>query len=116
MTMLLQEDMAMNALHVRAAASRSLPGARQSTVRERAVQGCLAVLALLAVLLGTSQVAADERQLSKRHQLDPAAKVEMNSPDKAMLNRRTGPKGGIKVISDFRAEDLIPDICKGCSS
>jgi hypothetical protein len=80
------------------------------------VQGGLAILTLLAVIFGSIQVAAAERQPSKRSHVDSAAKVEMTSSGSQAPNRKTGPKRTIKVISDFRAEDLIPDICKGCSS
>jgi hypothetical protein len=62
-----------------------------------------------AVLFGTSQIAANERMPFNRHHVDPAAKVGI---DRMTSSRRGTNKREIRVTSDFRAEDLIPDICK----
>lgn len=51
----------------------------------------------------------------KRHHVDPVAKVETISRERAAPGRKATVKRDISATSDFRAEGLIPDICKGCS-
>lgn len=97
-------------------ASGSRPETGKPKERERTTRLILAILTMCAVLFGTSQVAAMERSHSKRHQADPAAKVRMASPDQSTTNRKMIRKRAFSVSSDFRADELIPDICKGCSS
>jgi hypothetical protein len=76
----------------------------------------LAILTSLAVMVATSQAAASVRLVSKRHHADPPAKAETISQERTASRRKATVKRDISATSDFRAEDLIPDICKGCSS
>jgi hypothetical protein len=76
----------------------------------------LAILTSLAMMVATSQAAANVRLASKRHHADPAAKVETISQQRTTSGPKATVKRDISATSDFRAEDLIPDICKGCSS
>jgi hypothetical protein len=74
----------------------------------------LAVLALLAIMSGTSQAAGMERTPPKRHAGSIAAARAM--PLERASSRKVDPGRQFSATSDFRADKLIPDICKGCSS
>ena len=89
---------------------------RKSRPEKRRMGKRLAILTSLAVMVATSQAAANVRLASKRHHADPAAKVETISQERTTSGRKATVKRDISATSDFRAEDLIPDICKGCSS
>lgn len=75
----------------------------------------LAAFAMLAIVFSTSQAAGMERIPSKRH-AQSAAAVQARSSERRMPSRKVSASPAISATSDFRAEDLIPDICKGCSS
>ncbi|MCB1392900.1 MULTISPECIES: hypothetical protein [unclassified Nitrobacter] len=96
--------------------SGSRLGTGKPKERERTTRRILAILTMFAILFGTSQVAAMERPHSTRHQADPAAKVRVVSPDQSTANQKVTRQRAFSITSDFRADELIPDICKGCSS
>jgi hypothetical protein len=73
----------------------------------------LVAFALLVIIFGTSQVAGREQSLQQRS-VQSAAAVQTRPSDLAI--RKVSARRAISATSDFRAEDLIPDICKGCSS
>jgi hypothetical protein len=75
----------------------------------------LAAFAMLAVVFSTNQAAGMERALPKR-QVQPASAAQAKPSDRIKSNRESNARRTISATSDFRAEDLIPDICKGCSS
>jgi hypothetical protein len=75
----------------------------------------LAALALLAIASSTSQAAGVERTPPKRH-VQSIAAAQARPSDRVMPSRKVDPKREFSATSDFRAEELIPDICKGCSS
>jgi hypothetical protein len=74
----------------------------------------LAIFAMLAVVCSTSQAAGMERALPKR-QIQPASAAQAKPSDRIKSNRELNARRTISAASGFRAEDLIPDICKGCS-
>ncbi|HVX76487.1 MAG TPA: hypothetical protein VHB49_10180 [Bradyrhizobium sp.] len=75
----------------------------------------LAAFALLAVVFTTSQVAGMERTSPKRH-VQPAAAVQVKPSERARPSRKVNSTRDVSATADFRADELIPDICKGCSS
>ena len=79
------------------------------------MRGFLAAFVMSALVLSTSQVAGSERPPS-RPAVQSAAAIQMRVSDRTPSNRKNGGKRQFSATTDFRAEDLIPDICKGCSS
>ena len=75
----------------------------------------LAVLALLAITSSTSQVAGMERTTPTWHAQSIVA-GQARPSDRMVSSRKVDPRRQFSATSDFRAEELIPDICKGCSS
>jgi hypothetical protein len=75
----------------------------------------LAAFAVLAIVFSTSQVAGTERMPPKRY-VQSVAAVQAGPSDRARSSRKLDPRREFSATSDFRAEELIPDICKGCSS
>lgn len=94
----------------RAAYSIAPPEAARSPM-----QRLLAALVLFSVLFGASEVAGTER-------IDPKQNVSSNIsvPTKPKLRMMSGrnarPERAISPPETFRAEDIVPDICKGCAS
>lgn len=74
----------------------------------------LAALALLAIASSTSQAAGMERMPPKRHAQSVAA--TQATPFERVSSRKVDPGRQFSATSDFRADKLIPDFCKGCSS
>jgi hypothetical protein len=75
----------------------------------------LPACAILAEIFSTRQVAGQERPQQQRP-FESAAAVQARRFDPAMSGRKVSARHAISATSAFRAEDLIPDICKGCSS
>ncbi len=75
----------------------------------------LAAFAMLAIVFSTSQVAGMERTPPKPN-AQSAQAVQARSSERTMPSRKVSASPSISATSDFRAEDLIPDICRGCSS
>ncbi len=74
----------------------------------------LAASVMSALVWGTSQVAGSEQPPPKR-EVQSVAVSQTRLSDRAPT-RKVGGKRQFSATSDLRAEDLIPDICKGCSS
>ena len=79
------------------------------------MRGFLVVLALLAVTFSTRQVAGMERTTPTWHAQSISA-GQVRPSERLVSSRKVDPRRQFSVTSDFRAEELIPDICKGCSS
>jgi hypothetical protein len=75
----------------------------------------LAALALLAITPNTGPAAGMERTPPKRHS-QSIATVEAKMSNRVVSSRKVDSRRQFSATSDFRAEELIPDICKGCSS
>jgi hypothetical protein len=75
----------------------------------------LTALALLAITSSTSQAAGMERTLPKRHAQSIAA-AQARPPDRVVSSRKVDPGRQFSATSEFRADEIVPDICKGCSS
>jgi hypothetical protein len=67
---------------------------------------------LFALMVSTNPAASKERLVHKRH-VQSAGSVQTKPNDRT---KSVQSGGAIGLTSRFRAEDLIPDICKGCSS
>jgi hypothetical protein len=79
------------------------------------MRGFLVALAVSALVFSTSQAAGSERPPPKRSVHSPVA-IRTPSSHRAAMSRKPDVGRRSSALSDFRAEDLIPDICKGCSS
>jgi hypothetical protein len=91
------------------------PGRPKAAVGRRTMRRVLAAFAVLTIVFSTSQVVGMERTPPKR-QVQSAAAVQARPSDRVTSSRKVSASRTISATSDFRAEDLIPDICKGCSS
>jgi hypothetical protein len=88
---------------------------RQKLTGGRNMRGFLVVLALLAITSSTSQAAGMERTTPMWHAQSIAA-GQVRPSERVVSSRKVDPRRQFSATSDFRAEELIPDICKGCSS
>jgi hypothetical protein len=88
---------------------------RQKLKGRTTMRRFLAVLALLAITSSTSQVAGMERTTPTWHAQSIAA-GQARPSERVVSSRKVDPRRQFSATSDFRAEELIPDICKGCSS
>ena len=79
------------------------------------MRGFLAAFAVSVLMFSTSQVAGSER-LSPKRSVQPPAAVQVRSSNRPAMSRKVDIGRQFSATSNFRAEDLIPDICKGCSS
>jgi hypothetical protein len=75
----------------------------------------LSACAFLAAIFSTGLVAGQERPQQQRP-FESAAADQARRFDPAMSGRKVSARRAISATSAFRAEDPIPDICKGCSS
>jgi hypothetical protein len=75
----------------------------------------LAAFALSALVFSTSQAGGMEQMPPKRH-VQSIAAVQARPSDRVMPSRKLDPGRQFSATSDFQADKLIPDICKGCSS
>jgi hypothetical protein len=72
-------------------------------------------LLLLALVASANQATARERWAPKRY-AQSAATVQSTPSDQAKPGPTRNNGGAVGGDAQFRAERLIPDICKGCSS
>lgn len=79
------------------------------------MQRLLSALVLFSVLFGASAVAGTERMDPKRY-LGSSISVQTTPSVRMMSGRNARPDRAISSNATFRAEDIVPDICKGCSS
>lgn len=79
------------------------------------MQRLLSALVLFSVLFGASEVAGAERMDAKRHPRSSTS-VQTKPSTRMMAGRDARPDRAISSTATFRAEDIVPDICRGCSS
>jgi len=75
------------------------------------MRGFLAALAMIALLFGASGAAGAAANKQVRH---PAAQAEVHTHTAS--GRGSGSHRATSTSPAFRAEEIVPDICKGCSS
>ncbi len=80
------------------------------------MRGLLAVFVLFAMLFSATEAASAQRKKPK--QLGSAnAAVQTEAPEPPVSGRNTrSNRATTVVIPPFRAEEVVPDICRGCSS
>lgn len=74
----------------------------------------VSALLALALLLSATELAGAEQKPSKRPDAANAV-VQTPSPERTMHGRSTRTKRNISMDT-FRAEEIVPDICRGYSS
>jgi hypothetical protein len=79
------------------------------------MRALLSALVVFAVLLGAFEASGAERRKPKRHGSANAA-VQTAAPKQIMPGRGKKSDPATRADPTFRAEDIVPDICKGCSS
>jgi len=79
------------------------------------MRGFLPALAAFAVLFGAGEAAGAQ---PTKHRPAGASNpvVQMEAGSKTVSGRNTTSDRAISTSRTFRAEDIVPDICKGCSS
>jgi hypothetical protein len=85
-----------------------------ATARRRAAQRLAGIPVLVAVLFSTSVAAAQGARPAMKRPVAPNASVQKISSERIT----SGQKVRMDVVNSptsFRAEDIVPDICKGCS-
>lgn len=80
------------------------------------MQRLLSALVLFSVLFGAGEVAGAERMDAKRHHPGSSMSVQTKPSMRMMAGRNARPDRAISSTATFRAEDIVPDICRGCSS
>ena len=79
------------------------------------MRGLLAALVVFAVLFSTCEATGIERRKAKRHGSSNAA-IQTEAPKQMVPSQGKRSNRATSMGSTFRAEDIVPDICKGCSS
>jgi len=79
------------------------------------MQGLLAAFIAFAVLFGASEAAGAQRTKLKQHSSSNAV-VQTEAPKRTISDRSARSRRAGDGQPAFRAEDIVPDICKGCSS
>jgi hypothetical protein len=79
------------------------------------MQRLLAALVLFSVLFGASGAAGTERMDPKRN-IGSNISVRAKPTLHMMSGRNAKPDRAIDPSPTFRAEEIVPDICRGCSS
>lgn len=78
------------------------------------MRALLAALAAFALVFGTSEATGAEQPAAKR--LVQRAAAVQAQPSTRDVGRKADARRQFSATQDFRAQDLIPDICRGCSS
>jgi hypothetical protein len=77
----------------------------------------LSTVLLTLALIGVGAAEGAERAATKR---DPGPNVSVQDatarPTKPNKDAKRSRAAGTSWSTSFRAEDIVPDICKGCSS
>jgi hypothetical protein len=94
---------------------RAVPLRRSAETGRSPMQRLLAALVLFSVLFDVSELAATERMDPKRH-AGSKISVQAKPTLRMMSGRNARSDRAISSDATFRAEDIVPDICKGCSS
>jgi hypothetical protein len=80
------------------------------------MRGLLAAFVVFAMLFSATEAAGEQRKKPKQHGSANAA-VQTGAPERPAAGRNTRSNRTTTVVTPpFRAEEIVPDICKGCSS
>jgi hypothetical protein len=79
------------------------------------MHGLLAAFIAFAMLFSASEAAGAQRTKPKQHGSSSAV-VQTEAPQRTMSGRSTRSHRATDRKPAFRAEEIVPDICKGCSS
>ena len=79
------------------------------------MHGLLAAFVAFAMLFSASEAAGAQRTKPKQHSSSSAV-VQTEAPQRTMFGRSTRSTRASEGKPAFRAEEIVPDICKGCSS
>jgi len=79
------------------------------------MRGLFAAFIAFALLFSATEAAGAQRYKSNQQGSSSAA-VHADAPQRPVSGRNTRPKTAISASPTFRAEDIVPDICRGCSS
>ncbi|WFU19965.1 hypothetical protein [Bradyrhizobium sp. CB3481] len=79
------------------------------------MRGLLAVAVVFAMLLSASEAIGAQQKKPKQYGGSNAV-VQSEAPERTLSGgRSTGSNRATGASRPFRAEDIVPDICKGCS-
>jgi hypothetical protein len=79
------------------------------------MQGLLAAFIAFAILFSASEAAGAQRIKPKQHSSSSAV-VQTEAPQRTVSGRGTRSHRAGDGKPAFRAEEIVPDICKGCST
>jgi hypothetical protein len=79
------------------------------------MQGLLAAFIAFAMLFSATEATGAQRTKPEQHSSSSAV-VQTEAPQRTMSGRGTRSHRASEGKSAFRAEEIVPDICKGCSS
>jgi hypothetical protein len=79
------------------------------------MQGLFAAFIAFAMVFSASEAAGAQRTKPKQHGSSSAV-VQTEAPQRTISGRSTRSHGASDRKATFRAEEIVPDICKGCSS
>ena len=79
------------------------------------MRGLFATFIAFAMLFTVSEAAGAQRGKPQQQSSSNAA-AHADASQRPVSGRDTRSKSAISVSPTFRAEDIVPDICKGCSS
>ena len=78
------------------------------------MRGLFAAFMAFAVLFSATQAAG--AQQDKPKQQSSSSPAVHNDAQRPVSGRSTKSKSAISASPTFRAEDIVPDICRGCTS
>jgi hypothetical protein len=79
------------------------------------MHGLLAAFIVLAMLFGAGEATGAQRTKPKQRSGSNEV-VQTEAPQRSVSGRSTRSNRATGTNQTFRAEDIVPDICKGCSS
>jgi hypothetical protein len=97
----------------RASTGEPISSGFAATAWRRAAQRLAGILVLVAVLFNTSVAAAQGGRPDMKRPIASNASVQRISPERITSGQK-GRMDAVNSPTSFRAEDIVPDICKGC--
>jgi hypothetical protein len=79
------------------------------------MHGLLAAFIAFAMLFSATEAVGAQRIKPKQHSSSNTV-VQMEAPQRTVSGGSTRSNRASGMNPTFRAEDIVPDICKGCSS
>jgi hypothetical protein len=79
------------------------------------MQGLLAAFIAFAMLFGASEAVGAQRTKPKQHSSSSAV-LQTEAPQRTLSGRGTRSHRAGDRKPAFRAEEIVPNICRGCSS